>query len=275
MGKYRERLVLFTSMMLVVLLGINFVLPVRASEGHPPLIVDEAALLSDSEYAELEEYVNRISDQYDMDIVIFTEYDSDIVSAMNRADDFYDENHYGRGTEESGLALYINMGTRDWWITTKGEAIRVFTDAGLDYIGEYVVDDLSSGYYYDACKTFVDLCDDFMLQAQNGEPYDVGNLPKGDFPLFSFLGTSILVGCVVAFIYIIVLKSQLKSVAPNNSAADYVVNGSMHITESHERFLYRNVTKVKKPEPSSSSGGGSSTHTSSSGSTHGGRGGKF
>ena len=86
----------------------------------------------------------------------------------------------------------------------------------------------------------------------------------------------ILSGLIVALIYILVLRGQLKSVAPNESAADYVVKGSLHVTNSREFFLYHTLHRTVRAESSSSGGGGgSSTHRSSSGATHGGGGGKF
>lgn len=266
---------ILTSIVLLAFIGISTYIPVKAEESHPPLIVDDASLLSSSEVAELEERLSIVSDKHNIDVVIVTVYDSMITSAMAEADDYFDYNGFGRGTDRSGLVLYINMSTRDWWISTRGYAIYAFTDAGIQYIGERILDDLSGGFYYDAFSTYIDLCDDFLTQAENGSPYDVNHMPKARFSFFACFGTSLLIACVAALIYIIILKSQLKSVAPNNRAADYVVDGSMKITESRETFLYKNVTSVRKAESSSSSGGGSRTHTSSSGASHGGGGGKF
>lgn len=242
-----------------------------------PLLVDNASLLSESEAAEIEEKLNQVSDQYDMDVAIFTEYNGSISSAMEAADDYFDYNGFGRGQDGSGLVLYVNMETRDWWISTKGQAIDAFTDYGIQYIGDAFLSDLSDGNYYDAFDTYTNLCDKFLEQAQNGEPYDVDNEVDEPFPFLTCLVISMVIGLVVATIYIIILKCQLKSVVPKDNARDYIVNGSMRITTSKDTLLYKNVSKTirQTSSSSSSSSGGSSTHRSSSGSTHGGGGGKF
>ncbi|MEE0524952.1 MAG: TPM domain-containing protein, partial [Faecalibacterium prausnitzii] len=73
-----------------------------------------------------------------------------------------------------------------------------------------------------------------------------------------------------------VMKSRLKSVAPQRDATSYVRQGSMKLTNQRDLYLYREIHRTERPkETDSGSSGGSSTHTSSSGSTHGGGGGSF
>ena len=80
---------------------------------------------------------------------------------MDYADDFYDYNGYGYGDSNDGLILIVVMDTSDWWISTCGKAIKTFTDAGIEYIGEQIVPYLSNGDYYGAFDKFADLCDEF------------------------------------------------------------------------------------------------------------------
>ena len=70
------------------------------------------------------------------------------------------------------------------------------------------------------------------------------------------------------------MKSTMITVAMQHYAYNYAVNNSLRLDRSNDIFIYRNVTKTRRPEPSSS-GGGSSIHTGSSGTSHGGGGGKF
>lgn len=263
----------FASIFILFVLLCNATVSTKA-QTHPPLIVDDAGILTQQETADLEEGLNQISDTYDLDVVIYTEDNTSISSAMEAADDYFDYSGYGRRTDRSGILLYINMGTRDWWISTRGYAIYAFTDYGIEQIGNSFVSYLSEGEYAQGFQKFIDLCDAYLEQAATDEPYDVNNQDKGEFPVIGSLGISLVIGAVLAGIIIWILIGQLKSVNGDNRAANYVVNGSMHITESKERFLYKNVTKTKR-ETESSSSGGSSTHTSSSGASHGGGGGKF
>jgi uncharacterized protein len=193
-------------------------------------------------------------------------------TAMEYADDFYDYNGYGYGETRDGLILIVVMDTSDWWISTRGEAIRVFTDAGIDYIGEQIVPYMSDGDFYSAFHEFADRCAAFIVQAQSGDPFDTHNLPKEPFQAGMALVIALVIGFIIAKIYTGKLKGQLKTVQTQRAAANYVKNGSMHITNSRDFFLYRHVTRTARE---TSSGGGSGTHRSSSGATHGGGGGKF
>ena len=63
---------------------------------------------------------------------------------------------------------------------------------------------------------------------------------------------SCIFGFVVALIITLVMKSKLKSVRSQRTAANYQRPGSMQLTHSSDLFLYSTVTRMKKPEPSKS-----------------------
>ena len=270
---HKLRALLLSALILVIVLSPSGALAAETRS----FLVDGAGLLSEEEAADIEAKLTDLKQKYDMDYVIATDTDADISSAMEAADDFFDYNGYGTGDDRSGVLLYLNMETRDVWISTRGFGITAFTDAGINYILDELMYNLSDGYYYDTFETFITLCDDFTLQAKNGTPYDVDNMPEEPFPWLGGLIMCLAIGAVVGLIYILVLRAQLKSVAPNESAMDDMVNGSMKVTKSRELFLYRTVSKRERPKdpPPSSGGGGSTTHISSSGATHGGGGRKF
>ncbi len=259
-------------LLLTVCMIFTVILPIGASEYYP--VFDEPDLLTDSEETELIAKLENICSQKQMEVVVAAFETIGDYTPMEYADDFYDYNGYGYGENRDGLILIVVMDTRDWWISTCGKAIRVFTDAGIDYIGDRIVPYMADGDFYGAFSEFADLCSAFMAQAENGNPYDVHALPKGSFRAGTALMLSLGIGFVIALIYTGSLKAQLKTVRAQNRAADYMKRDSLRITESRDFFLYRNVNKVAR-ETSSSRSGGSSTHTSSSGTSHGGGGGKF
>lgn len=254
-----------------VLLCVASVVTVFA-EPDVPRVVDEAMLLTDSEKESLLTQLDEISERQQFDVAVVTVYSLNGATPRDYADDYFDYNNFGYGSTRDGVVLLVSMEERDWYISTRGYGITAFTDAGIDYIGEQIVDDLGNGYYYDAFNTFAEISDEFVTQARNGSPYDVKNLPKDKFSFFSSLLISLVIGLVVALIVCLVLALQLKSVHRQSAASNYVKPGSMHITNSREFFLYRNVNRQKKAQESS---GGSSVHRSSSGASHGGGGGKF
>ncbi len=238
-------------------------------------VQDMAELLSESEEAALTKKLDELSERQKMDVIVVTAKTLDGKKPVEYADDIYDYCEFGYGAKRDGLLLLISMEDRDWWISTCGYGITAFTDAGIQYIGEKMKEDLSDSNYAAAFNTFAELSDEFISQARTGEPYDKGNLPKGPLSMVWLL-VSILVGVGLAIFIVGRMKAQLKTVRFQAAAGDYLKSGSLNITESRDMFLYNTVTRTAKPKNTDSgSSGGSSTHTSSSGETHGGGGGKF
>lgn len=271
----------FTGLILAGLLGISAMLPVSASaeqnyqdyDENLSRVIDDADVLSDSVEAELTKKIEQIISEHGIDVVLLTIESLDGKSSMVYADDFYDENGYGIGNENDGVLLLISQQDREYWISTTGLGIDIFTDYGIEYIGEEITSYLSDDDYENACEEFVELSEDFIIQAETGEPYDVGNQKKTLASYLILIGIGLLIGLIAAIIVVCIMKSQMKSVKYNNNANCYALKDTMKIQKSRDIFLYKHVDKTKKPEPSSS--GGSSTHHSSSGTSHGGGGGKF
>ncbi|MBE6834695.1 MAG: TPM domain-containing protein [Ruminococcaceae bacterium] len=268
---------------LIVVIALLVALPVFAfaAESDKPLLVDEAGLLSESEFSLLEEKLNSLSEELNFDIVVVTVDGLDGKSPMVFADDYYDYNGYGYGESHDGCLFLISMEERDWYVSTTGYGITAITDYGIDYIESAVVPYLSSGDYYGAFNEFAETVVDFVVEARNGSAYDIDNTIDGYNPNERSTGDKIktVLICIAAGLIISLIvtfgikRSYTKAVKFNRDARNYLVPNSMKITNSYDNFLYSTVTKVKIQTESSS--GGSSTHTSSSGTSHGGGGGKF
>ena len=241
-------------------------------------VVDMAELLSDSDKTALLSKLDEISERQKLDIVVLTVNTLDGKTPRDYADDFYDYNGYGFGENKDGILLLVSMEDRDWWISTTGYGITALTDAGIEYISEKFLSDLSDGDYAQAFTTYAELCDQFITQAKTGEPYDIGNMPKEPFNVAWNILVAFVIGLVVAFVVTNIMKKQLKTVQLKSEANNYVKSNSMIVTENRDLFLYNQVSRRARPKETdnrSGSSGGSSTHTSSSGSSHGGGGGKF
>lgn len=263
------------SFLLLAVICTVTVLPISAADGgfadEYYRLGDGADLLSDTEESALLSKLDEISVRQSMDVVIITTDSIGDKSPMEYADDIYDECNFGYGSSRDGLLLLISMENSDWYISTCGYGIYAFTDAGIQYVGNEIKGDLSSGSYYSAFVRFIDLCDDFITQAKTGEPYDRSSLPKEPLSLI-WIPVSAVIGFVIALIAVGSMKSKLKTVRFQPAANSYVKPGSMVISQNSDLFLYNTVTKTARPKDNDS---GSSTHTSSSGTTHGGGGGKF
>ena len=246
------------SLSVIFILLFCFALPAFAQQ---PRLVDDAGLLTDAEAQSLTEKLDTLSTQWSMDFVVVTTGSLEGKTATAYADDYFDYNGYGMGSDYSGILFLVSMEDRDWAISTYGNAISVFTDYNQETIMDEVLPYLSDGYYYDAFDAFASQCDEICQYAEEGD----------SFPFFMNLLIAVGIGFLVSFIATSVMKGKLKSVRAQAAASSYMKQGSLQVTESRDVFLYRTVSRTAKPKETSSS----STHTSSSGRTHGGSSGKF
>lgn len=260
---------------MIVTLSAACALSVCAAGGLPRL-ADMAGILSDSEWAELSEKLDEISERQQVDVVVVTAGSTDGKTAEAYADDFYDYNGYGFGDGRDGILLLVCIDERDWQISTTGFGVTAVTDAGREYIAEKILEDLGIDDYAAAFTNFADLCDDFITQAKAGEPYDVDHLPKEPFGVVGSFAAAFVIAFIVSLIVTGAMKGQLKTVHSQSKADNYMIQGSLQLTKKNDLFLYRHVDSRKKEEKKSPDNpGGSRVHTSSSGTTHGGGGGKF
>jgi len=233
-----------------------------AAAEYLPHLVDEADLLTPDQEAELETKLAGLSEKWSMDFVVVTADDLGGASSTAYADDFYDYSGY----DKNGILWLIDMDNRKSTLSTSGNGITVFTDAGQDYIQDRLSPMLTEEKYAEGIEAYITLCDDFCRQAKEGAPYDVDNLPKEPFDMVLSVFIAVFAAIIVASVGGGILKGQLKSVHAKAEAADYMKPGSLQLTEARDFFLYRHIDRREKPK----NDGGSTTHTSSSGSTHGG-----
>ena len=242
-------------------------------------VLDYAGVLTQEEDDKLVEQFDEIANRQKVDIVICFTNGLDGMTTADYAEDLYEKNNYGYGENKDGIMLLVSFENRDWYIATRGYAIKAFTDSGIQYVGNQIKDDLANKNYYDAAEYFGQLCDSLIADAKSGNAYDENFGAEDEDtgfvappPLWILI--SIAVGIVVALIVVGVMKGKLKTVRRQAAASNYLKDGSLNIIESNDVFLYSSVSKTAKPKDDDNNGG-SSTHESSSGNTYGGGGGKF
>ena len=244
---------------LTIVLILSMAVPAFAEDSHIPRVVNNADLLSSDEEALLEREISNLRSELSLDIVIVTTYGTGSKNIQNFADDFYDNNGYGYGSDNSGILLLLDMQAREWYMSTCGEDIRIFSDNDLDELGEEIVDDLSDGDYYQAFSLWLDELPGYA------EDYREGG------SIFSNLPLALVIGLVAALITILIMRSSMNTAKLQKGAVDYMKDGSFHLRQRSDVFLYSRVSRVPRPK----NNGGSSVHRSSGGVRHGGRGGKF
>lgn len=284
------------SLILCLLLAVGMIPFAQAST---PKVIDDAGLLTDSQRQKLEEKAQQIADEYDMDVVIVTVWSLNGKSAEAYADDYFDDNGYGIGSDYSGTLFLLSMKYRDWAISTCGDSIYALTDYGIELLFESCKDYLSDDDYYRAFDVYLDQLAGFYRAYEDGNPIDgyhnsdvddyiiydpndsAGVLHYDQKPttadLIRMVVIGVVVGLAIGALVLLVMRGSMNTFRPQRNASSYIPDGSFRLTQSRDVFLYSNVTKTRRESSSSggSRGGGSSIHRSSSGRSHGGRSGKF
>ncbi len=260
-----------------VLMVFSFLLsPCCFALGQPALIVDSAGVLSSDELASLTQKAESIRDEYSCDVaVVFTAgYRSS--SIMTYTDDFFDYNGYGYGSSKDGVMLLVDVVGREYWISTSGSGIYAFTDAGQLYLKDLFVSRLSAEDWAGAADAFLSGCAKFLQQAQTGEPYDVGNMPRNAFNLTALLGST-GAGLLLGGLPLMRTKKSMKTVEEKTDAGEYIYGRAPVLTRKSDRFVNKHTARVPivKNTGPHGGGGGSSIHMGSSGNYHGGSGGHF
>ncbi len=258
-------------MLLALVLTVTFSIPVYASEdvsygfkfnndtttSGSLCLDDKAGLLNKSEASELVERLEVASDKNNYTFAIITTNDLQGVSIETYANNYYNSAIKGKNPSDDYVLLTVDMGSRKVNVRSMNlGSNRNLIESECSDIREYITSDLTGGYYYDAFSGFLNKSVEMVQKVD-------GTLP---FPWLKALAISLVIGLVLSFIIVMILKKQLKSVAMRPDASDYIRPDSLNIKSSHDFFLYSTVTKTAKPKNNDSGGGSRSSGGSSTGS---------
>ena len=230
---------------------------------------DEAGLMTSEENSELETIAEDISSTTGLDLVILTVGSLGGQSPSAYADDYYDSN----GHTDDGMLFMLAMEERDWYISTSGEAMRIFDDDAIDQLLAAGLPRFSEGYYHEGFREVLREVE----QIARTEPHSRTANTVAPTARTTSVSTnagklvliSILIGVAVSGIIILIMRGSMNTKRKQRSAGDYLTPGSYHLRTRQDIFLYSNVTKTPRQQSTSS------THGSSSGRSHGGGGTKF
>ena len=232
-------------------------------------IIDNAGLFSESAEKRIEAYIEEYSKNYTfegkhrIDFVLLTTNSIDGKDIRDYAEDKFDELNVGIGRYNDGypngalLVIYIGGGKGNNLVVMHTEGFAnngVFTQRGRDHIIAEITPSLADGDFDGAALRYMELCGEFLAQAQNGTSYGTGKAVE-DIVFFIFIG--LILGIITALIICLVLKSRMKTAVPKPDANDYVRSGTFKVTKQRDIFVYTTITKTKR-ESSSSSGSSSS-----------------
>lgn len=237
-------------------------------------VIDNADLLSDEEERNLSYKLENVKSRTGISAVVLTENSTHGYSTRSWADLFIEKSEYG----SDGVILFLNMGEREYYISTTGYAMYALNSASLsDYNLEGVLFPyLSEGEYYTAFSSwadYVEKCASERTRDEYNERYSASEKEvsgKKSFSPLPPLFYSLFLGFFISFLFVSNKKRKLRNIGAVNNADDFVVPSSFHISIHKDIFLYSNTTMVRINNDNHSS-----THSSPSGVSHGGRGGCF
>lgn len=221
-------------------------------------VYDYADLFDNDEEDDLFNKINDFIDTYNIDMVIVTINENNKSSSMAYADDFYDYNDFGIGDKKNGILFLIDMDNRKIWISTTGDAIKIYKSY-IDPILDDCYDYVKAEEYYDCALAFI------KSSGKSYKKYKNSGWISG----FVIAG---IVSILIPTVFCLYKKSKHKAVKLAKNADSYLDRSTFKITMSNDRFSHSHVSKI--PRVSSSSGSGGS-HSGSSGTSHGGGGRSF
>lgn len=238
-------------------------------------IYDFADLYTDEEEKNLYSAVYDYTQRRNLDLVIVTINDN-FESTQEYADDFYDYNNFGYGSDRDGLLFLVDMENRYVYISATGGAMTLYPDNECDMITEQVYTYFSDQNYYDGTYQMIKTLDTYYEISYNDSNIDEYKYNTADVNyLYVFIFAIV---CTIIGIVILIKRNDLVKVA--TTSEEYYDKGSKGVHRIKDVVIGHHVTKhaIEHDTGSSSHGGGFSGgggHISSSGSSHTGGGHKF
>lgn len=252
------------------------------ADGDMEYVVDSAEVLTTDELETLKYKLAQISDENNIDVGIVTVEYLNGKTAQEFANDLFEQNKFGKGENRDGILLLVATEDREWAMSTHGSAKEAFNQDGLDYLSGEFLPYLSDDDYYSAFENFLNNAQELGAMYVAGNPYRVEYDEEGNYPIEGepikeeginnsvWIPLSIVIGCAISFVIMMMYKSQLKSVKSESRADDYLID--MKLVKSQDIFLYRTVTRTMRPKNEdhgnnfNNSGGGGGSYGGSSGS---------
>ena len=223
-------------------------------------VYDFADLFTDEEEQQLYTKITNYINEYNLDLAVVT-IDENNKTPREYADDFYDYNDFN---QQGGVLFLIDMYNRKIYMSTTGQAIKMYNDYRINTALDEVYTYMSDEEYYEGTSSYIDKISNY---AKDGLPTS----NKEEKSLTSSIFMSLLIGLIGTAIIMAILIFKNKMVRKATTAREYLNKNSIKIQNMGEILISSNTTKHEIDHSSS----GSSTHTGSSGSSHGGGGHSF
>ncbi|UNK18783.1 TPM domain-containing protein [Paenibacillus sp. N3/727] len=258
----RLRVIPIALFFFAVLLAVPLESTVAAAE-LKPLIYDEAGLLNQEEYDELNVMANEYGAERETDIMIVTINSPEAYDVMAMTQDFYDYNGPGYDkTHGNTVILMMDMTHKEFYLAGFYKAEEYLDDERLDKIRNKITPDLKNGDYKLAFQKYIETAHRYMGFDPEVNPDNIL------LNIWVQLGISVVIGGII--VTLMVRRSGGRITVNSRTYEDSSSSGLMDYEDS---YLHTSTTRRKIEKSDSSSGGGGGT--TSGGHSHSGSRGSF
>lgn len=249
-----------------------------ASAAGTEYILDNSALLTADEAAQLNEQARSVSEREGCSVTILTVDSLGGKDAGTYAEDYYDQKGLGYGNTEDGILLVVSMSQRDYAITGAGIGNDALSGSRMGRLEDSFLGKLSAGNYYGAFSSFISMCGTLIDEAKTYGPESGWGGTRSADPGKTALGVvlALVLGFLISLIPLSVMKSKHSNLGKKAEATNYARQGSLNITRKQDLYLRTSTNRVRiQTDNGMRGGGGGGSHISSSGVSHTTSSGKF
>lgn len=229
----------------------------------PPLLLDEADVLTPEQEQTLNARLEEVSDAYEIDVVLITVPSLDGKDVLVLAEDRFVYDGYGKsyGSEQlNGVILLHCPEEREYSVTGTGTVQDRMGPKDFDKVMDDMIEGMREGAvtgdYTGAYNTYIDGIEKNM----EGLIGRILRMSLGSVFL------SPIAGFLISVLYMSRQKKKLTSVRRQSGAGSYVNQAATQMTLSRDVFINRTVTRTSIARDTDSSDDDySSTHDHSSG----------
>lgn len=259
---------LYAIITLLSFIVMIFIIPDRTSAAveMKRLIYDEAKLLSQEEYDELNRLANEYGAKRETDIVILTSSNVENKDVILMTEDFYDDHALGYDKAHgNAVILTMDMKNRDVYLAGFYKAETYLDDERLDKIRHKITPQLTNGEYAKAFEKYIKTAHKYMGYKPGVNPDNIL------FNIWFQLGAAVVIG--VAIVSMMAYRSGGRVTVNRQTYEDASTSG---ILDHQDQYIRTTVTKTKIEKSSGGGGrGGGGGGFSGGGHSHSGSRGKF
>ena len=226
----------FVSVLLALCLLLAPMTVFAESNAQLNYVTDDAGILTDSQWEDLEQRAQQVSEEYQCGVYMitvddYTDYSTESVYTADYT--IYHDYEMGMGEDRDGIMILLSMEDRDYAMFVYGpKASEVFNAYGQEQLETYFLDNFRDDDWYGGFGDYIDACSNYLQLAEQGTPvsapegYDSGDYEDYEATPGENFGVSFLmalgISCVISIIICLLLLLKMHTVHQKTEANDYV-----------------------------------------------------